>query len=395
MSDTPEAASSTPEIQPAGASTSTGGFEGQHSGGPPEPPRADEPDEEPPEPGVGEAVGGVRAAVMRMIHAHLALLRAELSITGKELGVIVGLALGALAVLALVATLFLVGGFLFYGEWLYGSMGWGIIHGTLLGGVIIGYVAVNLAGGQTWAYWQGALAGFVAAAAIAALLLSNVGNRIFEAGRGYVEEGMSEGGIVFTSEAVAAVIGFIVGGILVGAAGALIAWLVERASGRSFGITPQLAGIGFIIGAIAGALVASTRLDVPEFTVGTEWITTLLGFAAGAVVVGLLTGIALWRVGLREGLRPAITVGVVIGGIAGGILSSTRYEAPDGVMGLAIMIGLITWIATGVMLAQRRGFDPEARWANLIPSESIAAFEKTKDFVMDQWERQKGRVLGR
>ena len=64
-------------------------------------------------------------------------------------------------------------------------------------------------------------------------------------------------------------------------------------------------------------------------------------------------------------------------------------------MGLAIMVGLITWIVAGAILAARRGFDPEARYADLIPRESIAAFERTKDYMSEQWERQKDRMLGR
>jgi hypothetical protein len=59
------------------------------------------------------------------------------------------------------------------------------------------------------------------------------------------------------------------------------------------------------------------------------------------------------------------------------------------------MVGLITWIVAGIALAARRGFDPEARYADLVPRESIAAFERTKDFIMEQWERQKNRMLGR
>jgi hypothetical protein len=47
------------------------------------------------------------------------------------------------------------------------------------------------------------------------------------------------------------------------------------------------------------------------------------------------------------------------------------------------------------VLAARRGFDPEARYANLIPRESIAAFEKTRDFLTDQWEHQRNRMMGR
>jgi hypothetical protein len=55
--------------------------------------------------------------------------------------------------------------------------------------------------------------------------------------------------------------------------------------------------------------------------------------------------------------------------------ASTRYDNPDGVAGLAVMVGLLTWIIVGLLLAYRRGFDPEARYAGLLPRESIAALE--------------------
>ena len=81
------------------------------------PPAADVPEEEEPvEPGVSQAIGDVRAAFMRMIDAHVALLRAELEIFGKELGIIVGLAGAAIAIAILAALLLYVGSFLFFGD---------------------------------------------------------------------------------------------------------------------------------------------------------------------------------------------------------------------------------------------------------------------------------------
>ena len=94
----------------------------------------------------------------------------------SELGIIVGLAVGALAVAVLVAVLLYVGSFLFFGEWLFGSMGWGIIHGTLLAGAVIAFVGLNLAGGDVRGYGWGALVGVIVAVVLVALLLSNVGN---------------------------------------------------------------------------------------------------------------------------------------------------------------------------------------------------------------------------
>jgi len=262
-----------------------------------------------------------------MIDAHIALLRAELAITGKELGVILGLAVGALVIAILVGILLYVGSFLFLGEWLFGSMGWGIIHGTLLGAAFIGFVGVNLAGGDVRAYGWGALAGFVATVVLTLLLLSNVGNEGGEWGSRFLRDDLlAEGALPF----------------------------------------------------------------------GSEWLVTLTGLVVGAAILGIVAFITGWRAGQRgRALVSIIIAGALGGGFVGAIYASTRYDAPDGVLGLAIMVGLITWIVVGLLLANRRGFDPEARYANLVPRESIASFKLTKEFLMEQLARQKGRMLGR
>lgn len=281
----------------------------------------------PPQPGVGEAIGGARTAFKRMIDAHIALLRAELAITGKELGVILGLALGAFVIAILVGILLYVGSFLFLGEWLFGSMGWGIIHGTLLGAAFIGFVGVNLAGGDVRAYGWGALAGFVTVVVLAVLLLSNVGNEAGEWGSRLLRDD----------------------------------------------------------------LLADSALPF-----GSEWLVTLTGLVVGAAILAMVTFIAGWRADRRgRALVSIVIAGAVGGGFVGAIYASTRYDAPDGVLGLAIMIGLIIWIIVGLLLANHRGFDPEARYANLVPRESIASFKRTKEFLMEQLARQKGRMLGR
>jgi hypothetical protein len=263
---------------------------------------------------------------MRMVQAHLTLLRAELSIAGQELGIIVGLAVGALLLALLIGILLYVGTFLFLGDWLFGSMGWGIIHGTLIGAVFLAYVGINLAGGHLSRYGWGGVIGVIVGVVLAVLLLSNVGNESGE-------------------------------------------WL------RRF---------------LEGEFVTE---DLPF---GAEWLVTLGGAAVVgiiALVVGLIIG---WRVDQRG--RALVGVGIVsfvLGAFVGAIYASTRYDAPDGVFGLALMVGLLTWIIAGIILAVRAGFDPEARYADLVPRESFEAFNKTKEFLLEQWERQKGKVLGR
>jgi hypothetical protein len=263
---------------------------------------------------------------MRMLNAHITLLKAELAISGKELGIIVGLAVGALVIAILAGILLYVGSFLFFGELLFGSMGWGIIHGTLLAAVFIGFVVINLAGGEMERYGWGAAIGVAVAVIFAAVLLSNVGNTGGESLRDWLND-------TFVTE------------------------------------------------------------DLPF---GDTWLVTL----GGLVVVGLVglgvAGLVGWRAQLRgRELVGVSIVGLVLGGFVGALWFSTRYDAPDGVLGLAITVGLLTWIIAGALLAARGGFDPEARYADLIPRESIAAFERSKDFMTEQWERQKNRMLGR
>jgi hypothetical protein len=271
-------------------------------------------------------VGGVRAAFMRLIDAHVTLLRAELGIAGRELGIIIGLAAAAFVLAVFVAMLLYVGTFLFMGEWLFGSMGWGIIHGTLLTGAIIAAIAIELAGGSVRAYALGAVAGVVVALLTTALLLSNVGNEAAE-------------------------------------------W---------------------------GARLAQDSVASDELPMGPEWVPTLVGLVVGAIAGAIAALVVVWRLG-RDAVPPValLGAGIVAGGFVGAIYASTRYQAPDGVVGLAIILGLLTWLIAGIVLAARKGFDTEERYARLVPRESIAAFAQTKDFILEQWRRQKGRMMRR
>ena len=76
-------------------------------------------------------------------------------------------------------------------------------------------------------------------------------------------------------------------------------------------------------------------------------------------------------------------------------VASTRYDNPNGVAGLAIMVGLVTWMVVGGLLAYWRGFDPEGRYAGLVPRRSIDSFAETGEFLRAQLKRQKDRMMGR
>ncbi len=273
-----------------------------------------------------DSIDGVRAAVMRLLGAHTALLKAELAVAGRELGIIVGLALAAFVLAVLAGILLYVGSFLFFGELLFGSMGWGIIHGILISVIVIALIGVDLAGGQAGRFALGSLIGVAAGVLLAALLLSNVGNTLGEA---------------------------------------LGDW-----ADRTF-MTEQL-------------------------PFGQAWLVTLSGLVIGGVIVLLIGLVGGWRAGLRGTTLVGLGVASFLaGGLVGAIWTSTRYEAPAGVLGLSVTVGLVTWLVAGAILASRRGFDPEARYANLVPRASMSAFEGTKAFLLDQWERQKNRMMGR
>jgi hypothetical protein len=71
-------------------------------------------------------------AVRRLVTAHIALARTEISEIverAKAAAIFVGIAIALLLFAAILAS---VGTTLFLGEWLFGSIGWGVLHGTLL-----------------------------------------------------------------------------------------------------------------------------------------------------------------------------------------------------------------------------------------------------------------------
>ena len=303
--------------------------------------------------GVGEAIGGVRAAFLRMLSAHIDLLKAELSVAGKELGIIVGLAVGALVLAILIFILLYVGTFLFMGDSLFGSMGWGIIHGALLTGAIIGAIAVNLGGGRVGAYFWGLVWGLVVAVVLSLLFASNLLREAAVGGGVELEES-----VALHPNLLPTLVGFVAGASIL----AILAWIAGWRSGWRYG----------------SPVVAVVR-------------GVLLGGAVGASILAVI--------GLRSDRRysgPAIAIvgGLVLGGFAGAILGSTVFDNA-GAVAISITIGLLVWIIIGVALVSRRGFDTEGRYRLLVPRESMASFERTRAFVSEQVERQKGRFMGR
>ena len=110
-----------------------------------------------------------------------------------------------------------------------------------------------------------------------------------------------------------------------------------------------------------------------------------------------LSLIAGWRSDQRGSALVGIAVaGFAAGGFVGAIYASTRYDAPDGVLGLAIMLGLITWIVAGVLagLPQRLrsgGTLRQARAAGV--DRGVRADQGVRE---EQWSSsRRRRMLGR
>jgi hypothetical protein len=125
-------------------------------------------------PGLKAAFGRSRAAVQRLVSAHVDLLKAELDQALREVAIIAGLAAIALVLALLMLILIWVGTWLFLGEWLFGSMGWGILHGTLFSIALIVPIGLNLAGGSVGAWARAFVISVVVAIALSVLFASNV-----------------------------------------------------------------------------------------------------------------------------------------------------------------------------------------------------------------------------
>jgi hypothetical protein len=163
---------------------------------------------------------------------------------------------------------------------------------------------------------------------------------------------------------------------------------------------------GVVVGLVVGlALSFNVTNDAAEWGAGLvedplrldeHWAPTLVGLVVGGVIAAAVALVLGWRARWSFGSPVVVAViGLAVGGFVGAILASTRYDNPNGVAGLAVMVGLLTWIIVGLLLAYRHGFDPEARYAGLVPRESIAAFERSRGFMREQWTRQKRKVTGR
>jgi hypothetical protein len=226
-----------------------------------------------PHPGFREQLGATKAAVFRLVAAHVALARTELEdiLAGvKKVAALIGV---AIALVLFAGILFLVGGSLFLGEWLFGSMGWGILHDTELSialAVVCVLVALDvpvqrLVRGLVVASLFG-----VVIAVVGGLLLAN---RLWETIGVMAAPALDPATRpLVVGTAVGAVLGAIVG--LLGG--------TETGGGRSIGGVLRSAIAWMITGALGGAVVGALSAITFSWQV--------------AVALGIAVALGLWVV---------------------------------------------------------------------------------------------------
>jgi len=229
-------------------------------------------------PGLKAAFGRTRAAVQRLVGAHIDLLKAELEQAMREVAIIAGLTALALVLALLMLILVWVGTWLFLGEWLFGSMGWGILHGTLFTIALIVPIGLNLAGGSVGAWARAFLISLVVAIVLSVLFASNV----MRTSAVWLGEQL-QASLSFAPSALPTL-----GAAVVGALVLAVPFLVLIRSGN---LLARLVG-GLLLGFILGALFGSVTFDTK-------------GAIAVALTVALIAWIALSALlAVRRGIDP-------------------------------------------------------------------------------------------
>ena len=249
---------------------------------PPPPPPSDASGE--PRRGFRAQFRSTRAAVLRLVTAHVELARAELSEIldeAKRVAVLAGTALGLVLFAVILVT---VGSSLFVGEWLFGSIGWGILHVTeltLTAALVCVLVALDVPKERLLARLAAAILVGAVVGVVAGLSLPN---RLWEAlGAAIVPSLEPVNRPLVVGLGVGAGLGLVLG-MVAGArasAGGTLGAAVAGALG--WGVVAAL------VGAIAGAFSAITFGPRVGIALG---VATALGAWAG------LSGLEAWRTGI-------------------------------------------------------------------------------------------------
>jgi len=237
---------------------------------------ADSPSDEGPPASLGEQIGRTRTSFMRLIQAHIGLLRAEIDEIMAEVKVLASQAGAILALALFTSTLLYVGGFLFLGEWLFGSIGWGLAHGVLFGVAVIISLVLAMLGARGSRLALGFVLALVLVVAVALLCGSNVAYNAAAGTASGLAQPLGTPGVVA-----------LLGGVIVGAI--LFTLLFGRLSGRNAAIG------GFFLGAILGAIVGWLIAGAPW-----TW-PPAVGFA---ITLGLIAWPMLSAILALPGLNP-------------------------------------------------------------------------------------------
>ncbi len=153
----------------------------------------------------------------------------------------------------------------------------------------------------------------------------------------------------------------------------------------------------FIVALIIGIILGIAFWLNWAYNAAAQLASQVQPWVAAGVGVGLVLGILLAIVGLRGGIRSALGLlvgGFVLGFLVGAFFGHVRFNHREAAA-LAFTTGLILWLMLSVWLALRRGFDPKARYDSLVPRESMAQFDATKAYLVEQWQRQRKNLVGR
>ncbi len=222
---------------------------------------------------------------MDLVQAHIDLLKAELAVAGRQLAVIVGMAVAILVLLVLTGLLIVIGMCLFLGEWLFGSMGWGILHGSLVFIALAVPLGLDLAGGWRGATTRGLVAGLVVTIGLWILFASNVLRDLAVQAGDAVAPSFAVEPAIWPSVVgfgAGAVVGLVIGGIA-----------LTRSSPRPRGrqLVGALVGIAVVAG-LVGGILGSVTFDTK-------------GALAVSLTLGLLAWIAIMvTLALARGLDP-------------------------------------------------------------------------------------------
>lgn len=232
-------------------------------------------------PGLKEQFGRTRAAIGRLIAAHVSLLRAEIGEIVGQLKVIALLG-GLLAALGLfTANLLLIGLLLFLGEWIFGSLGWGLLHGVLLLAGIMTAIAMFLVSAPGRVITGALLGALLIGVALALLLAFNLPRRGAEALASAVRASVP----TLDPTQAPVIVGIVVGALLLGILGLVMG---ARAGGAPMAIGALVGGV--VIGALLGWPLGSVAFSL-----------------SGAIATALAVALVAWPI-LQLGLAASAGV---------------------------------------------------------------------------------------